>query len=383
MSYQGLKYLVVGAGWWGAVIAEQIASVLKEKVVVIDKRSHIGGNCFSRIHPEAQVECHEYGTHIFHTVHEKVWNYFTRFADLNQYQHKVLTQHKNRVYPMPISLATINAFYGLNLKPGEVEAFLKGEIARSGPVSVPANLEEKAISLIGRPLYEAFIKGYTHKQWEMDPRLLPAEIITRLPVRHDYNANYFNAPHQGLPREGYFKLFEKVLAHPNIEVRLNTNFFDIKDQVPEGCRVVFTGPIDRLFEYKFGALQWRSLRFELEVVPTPDYQGTAVMNYADLDIPYTRIHEFKHLHPERHSASGKTVICREYSMAYDGKEDPYYPINDPKNTALFALYAEEAKKKPHWIIGGRLGAYRYWDMDQAILNALETFSAEILRGAGK
>jgi UDP-galactopyranose mutase len=376
MRFKDLKYLIVGSGFFGSVIAERLASQLDQRVVVVEARDHIGGNCYSYREPSSNIEVHAYGTHIFHTNNEKVWKYITQFTEFTPYQHKVLTEYRGQVYPMPISLATINSFYKTNLKPGDVAEFIAKE--SKGFSGNPSNLEEKAVSLIGRPLYEAFIRGYTTKQWERDPKELPADIITRLPVRKNYNTNYFNDPHQGLPKDGYGELFKRLLNHPNIEVLLNTDYSSVAAEVPENCTIVYTGPIDRFFGYRLGRLDWRSLRFEKEVLDQEDFQGTSVMNYADLDVPYTRIHEFKHLHPERETEfnSKKTVIYREYPKTLSGEnEDCYYPVNTPRNEELFRKYVTEAKKLKNVIFGGRLGSYKYWDMDKAIENALVTFES--------
>ncbi len=281
---------------------------------------------------------------------------------------------------MPISLATINSFYGLNLKPYEVEAFIRKESA-SANISEPRNLEEKAISMVGQPLYKAFIREYTTKQWGMDPKLLPADIITRLPVRMNYNANYFNDLYQGMPVDGYFKLFERLLSHPNISVELNCNYFSVRELIPKDCLVVYTGPIDQFFDYCHGMLEWRSLRFETEIKPVQDFQGTSVMNYADSEVPYTRIHEFKHLHPERDKPFSfpKTVLYKEYPTArLDLAQERYYPVNTAKNQALFLKYKDQSSHSNGIVMGGRLGDYRYLDMDQTIASALETFETKIL-----
>ncbi|MCR5220346.1 MAG: UDP-galactopyranose mutase [bacterium] len=373
-----MQYLVVGAGIWGSVIAERIATVMKQPVTVIDRRDHIGGNCYSSLDEETGIECHRYGSHIFHTSLPEVWEYINQFGEFTSYQHKVFITHKDRVYTMPINLGTINAFYDKNFRPAEAAAFLKEEIARDF-IAEPKNLEEKAISLIGRPLYEAFIKGYTHKQWEHDPRELPASIISRLPFRTTYNNNYFNDTWQGVPKDGYFSIFQRMLSNSLITVKLNCDYESIKEQIPSGCVVIYTGMPDQFFQYKYGELEWRSLRFEWETLPEKDYQGTTVMNYADLEMPYTRIHEFKHYHPERTVPFNldETIICREYPATYHKGDEAYYPVNNERNNALYARYAEEAAKMPGLILGGRLGAYRYWDMDKAIADALHVFETRI------
>ncbi len=373
-----MQYFIIGAGIWGAVVAERIASLLGEHVIVIDKREYIGGNCYSFIDDETGIECHRYGSHIFHTSIPEVWEYICKFCEFTPYRHKVLITHGGKIYAMPINLFTINAFYGKNFTPAEAEAFLAAEIARD-LIEHPVNLEEKAISLIGRPLYEAFIKNYTRKQWEREPAELPAAIINRLPFRTCYNMDYFCDTWQGVPKDGYFNLFKNMLDHPNITVRLNCDYASIRTELPADATVIYTGMPDALFEYKYGELEWRSLRFEWETHDVRDFQGTTVMNYADMDAPWTRIHEFKHYHPERTTTYnlGKTVICREYSTTWSQGKEAYYPVNDDRNTALYARYAEEAAKNSGLILGGRLGAYRYWDMDKAVADALHVFEMRI------
>jgi UDP-galactopyranose mutase len=372
MDLSGLKFLIVGSGFFGSVLAERIANKLKENVLVIEKRKHIGGNCFSLDDPDTGIHYHLYGTHIFHTPHARVWEYINRFTEFNSYVHQVLTTYKNKVYQMPVNLETINSFYNLNLKPYEVENFLKGEIEKEH-IAEPANFEEKAISLIGRPLYEAFIKGYTLKQWQKDPRQMPESIIKRLPFRKNYNESYYNSRWQGMPLHGYGKIFERLLDSPRIDVSLDIDYFSIRNMVPEDTRVIYSGPIDQYFDYKYGKLEYRTLKFEKEVFPYDDFQGTSVMNYADAEVPFTRIHEPRHLHPERSDyPSDKTMIIREYSLLDDGS-NPFYPINDEKNQKLVMKYREESKQLKNTIISGRLGDYKYYDMHDTINHALDMF----------
>lgn len=372
----GVKYLIVGSGFFGAVIAERIANELNEKVLVIDRRDHIGGNSYSYTDAETNIEVHKYGSHIFHTSNEEVWIYLNRFTAFNSYQHRVLTTYKNKFYSMPINLGTINSYYQKNLNPSEAQEFLKKEIERDF-VADPKNLEEKAISLIGRPLYEAFIQGYTQKQWETDLTKLPAYIITRLPVRFSYNDRYFSDKYEGIPVDGYGKVFERMLHHKNIEVKTGVDFFDIKSKIPADCLVVYTGAIDKYFSYQYGQLGWRTTDFEEQTLDVNDCQGTSVMNYADTDIPYTRIHEFKHFHPERKQSDKKTIIFKEFSRFAKENDTPYYPINTEKDKAIFAQYKELSKKEKNVIFGGRLGNYVYVDMHQAIAMALNTFESKI------
>ncbi len=367
--------LIVGAGFFGAVIAERLAVDSGIKVCVIDKRPHIGGNCYSSVDDETGVECHHYGSHIFHTSNERCWNYLLNFTQFNAYRHVVHTKYRNQVYTMPINLGTINAFYGCNLTPSDAASFIRHEVERSD-VKHPVNLEEKAISLIGRPLYDAFIKGYTLKQWETDPRELPADVITRLPMRFDYNTRYFDDVHEGIPLNGYSRLFERMLDHPNIEVCLNTNFFDLGERCKNYELIVYSGPIDQYFNYSEGRLNWRTVRFDMQRHDCSDYQGCSVMNYADSWIPFTRIHEFKHFHPERQQLQS-TITYTEYPQAASQNWDPFYPVNTPRDLELLQKYNVLAQQENRVIFGGRLGYYRYIDMDDTIMAALDCYENEI------
>jgi UDP-galactopyranose mutase len=277
---------------------------------------------------------------------------------------------------MPINLATINQYYGLNLRPEEAQQFLEKEIQRDA-VANPKNLEEKAISLIGKPLYEAFIQGYSEKQWETELTKLPPSIITRLPVRFDYNDRYFDDPYEGLPLDGYHKIFERMLSAPLISVKLNVDFFEYRSKLPPDCLIVYTGPVDRYFNYKHGYLGWRTLDFERERLALGDFQGTSVMNYAERTVPYTRIHEFKHYHPERPFNAMGTVIYREFSRFAKQGEEPYYPINTESDKEMFQKYKEDMQKEPQVLFGGRLATYKYLDMHQVIGAALLTFERDV------
>ena len=376
MFLDGLKYLVVGAGFFGSVVAERIASDLGERVLVIDKRPHIGGNCHSEIEAASGIEYHTYGSHIFHTADREVWSYLQRFCSLNAYRHKVLTEHDGRVFQMPINLATINEFYGTTFTPEQARRFIAQEIARDA-TGTPANLEEKGVSQIGRALYRAFIRGYTAKQWETDPKELPAGIIDRLPVRFNYKTDYFDDPWQGIPLDGYRACFQRILDHPGIDLKLDTDFFQLRTRVPADCLVIYTGPIDQYFDYRYGALGWRTLRLDTEVVPVADFQGTAVMNYADRSVPYTRIHEFKHYHEERDYRQQQTVICREYSKGWQPGDEPYYPVGTSADRQRYQRYRAEAADNENLICAGRLGSYSYLNMDQVIAQALFTYTTRI------
>jgi UDP-galactopyranose mutase len=377
ISISEYPIVVVGSGFFGATVARQIASSYGLHVLVIDKRSHIGGNSFSKIDDASGIEYHAYGSHIFHTSNEVIWNFVRQFTDFNNYRHRVLTRHKGRVYSMPINLMTINSFFDRNLTPVEAKAFLSHEIARD-KVEHPANLEEQAISLIGRRLYEAFIHGYTQKQWETDPRLLPPDIITRLPVRLNYNDFYFSDRFEGIPINGYTRIFERMLNHPKITVQTGCDYFTISGEISANAVVVYTGPVDAFFDYRLGELGWRTLDLELERIPVADFQGTAVMNYADLDVGFTRVHEFKHYHLERRYPTETTLIMREYSRFANRSDEPYYPINTVKDKILYDSYKEMAEREPRTVFAGRLGTYRYMDMHQAIGAALKALDAEIL-----
>lgn len=356
-------FLIVGTGFYGAVFAQQ-AREAGRSVLMLERRPHIGGNCFSEDYEDTNINVHRYGTHIFHTNNPEIWAYINRFTEFNRYQHRVLTTHRDRVYAMPINLGTINQFYGLNLRPSEVEAFIA---SKRPDIRYPANLEEKAISLIGRDLYEAFIKGYTMKQWGCDPKELPANIITRLPVRTSYHDSYFNDRWQGIPIGGFTPIFERLME--GIPVEMGVDFLADREHWARCARqIVYTGPIDRYFDYQFGRLQWRSVRFEYEMLSLEDYQGTSVMNYADPEVPFTRIHEPKHLHLEKAHTPGRTVIMREYSQ--QAQDDPYYPVNSTADKELLARYQELAAQEKKMIFGGRLAEYKYFDMHQVIGAAL-------------
>lgn len=374
--YKSFDYVLVGAGFFCSVIAERIANEMNKKVLIIEKRTHIGGNCYSETDSETNIEYHKYGTHIFHTSDIEVWNYISQFTSFNSYYHQVLTTYNGKVYQMPINLETINTFYNVNLKPFEVDAFLKKEIKQEC-YNNPKNFEEQAINIIGRPLYDAFIKGYTTKQWGRDPKKLPAHIIKRLPFRKNYSESYFFDTYQGIPKDGYAEIFNKMLASKNITIKLDTDFNDIKNQFSAETTIIYSGSIDSLLDYKYGDLNYRTLCFEKEVKDYEDFQGTSVMNYANKDVPYTRIHEPKHLHPEREYTKRKTLIIKEYSKEAD-REEPYYPIGGEKNRLLYNKYLKEIKTiYPNIIVGGRLGDYKYYDMHHVIKAALNVYEKDI------
>jgi UDP-galactopyranose mutase len=377
MMLRDYDVIVVGAGFYGATIAERIAAMLKRKVCVLERRGHIGGNCYSEKDSDTGIEYHKYGSHLFHTNSEEVWRYLNRFTTFTNYRHRVLTVHKGQVYPMPINLGTICAFFGRHLTPSEARELIRQQISAED-IARAENLEEKAIALIGRPLYEAFIRGYTKKQWQTDPRKLPASIINRLPVRFNFEPYYFTDKYEGLPVDGYTAVFRRMLASPRIDIRLGVDFFDVREALRPHQLVVYTGPIDRYFDSRLGELAWRTLDFEREALALDDYQGTAVLNYADEDVPYTRIHEFKHLHPERRYPAGQTLISREYSRFARGDDEPYYPVNTARDRQVFAAYQRLAARESNVLFGGRLGSYQYLDMHQAIGAALSDFRKKIV-----
>jgi UDP-galactopyranose mutase len=361
--------VVVGSGFYGLTVAERIASELGRRVVIVDRRDHLGGNAYSEAEPTTGIEVHRYGAHLFHTSNTRVWDYVNRFTTFTSYQHRVYTISKGQTYPMPINLGTICQYTGQALTPTEARALVAAHAAEVDPAAV-GNLEDKAISLIGRPLYEAFIRGYTEKQWQTDPRDLPAEIISRLPVRYTFDNRYFNDTYEGLPVAGYTAWLQAMADHPLIDVVLGADYFDLRTHIRPGTPVVYTGPLDRYFDHAEGRLGWRTLDFHQEVLPIADFQGTSVMNYADSDVPWTRIHEFRHFHPERDYPTDATVIVREYSRHAEPTDEPYYPINTPTDRATLKRYRDRAHAEPDVYFGGRLGTYQYLDMHMAIASAM-------------
>ncbi|WP_395309453.1 UDP-galactopyranose mutase [Mycobacterium sp. AMU20-3851] len=370
---------VVGSGFFGLTIAERVANELGKRVLVVDRRSHIGGNAYSEPDPETGIEVHRYGAHLFHTSNQRVWDYVRQFTDFTGYQHRVFALHKGQAYQFPMGLGLVSQFFGRYFSPDEARALIAEQSSEIATAEA-RNLEEKAISLIGRPLYEAFVKHYTAKQWQTDPTELPAAVISRLPVRYNFDNRYFNDTYEGLPVDGYTAWLQNMADHENIEVRLDTDWFDVRDELRAAnpnAPVVYTGPLDRYFDYVDGRLGWRTLDFETEVLrDCGDFQGTPVMNYNDADVPFTRIHEFRHFHPERDYPADKTVIMREYSRFADDDDEPYYPINTDADRALLAGYRDRAKAETaaaKVLFGGRLGTYQYLDMHMAIASALNMY----------
>jgi len=362
------ELIVVGSGFFGLTVAERVAAQFGRRVLVLERRDHIGGNAWSEPEPSTGIEVHRYGAHLFHTSNQRVWDYVNRFTGFTGYQHRVFSVFKGRVYPMPINLGTICEYFGRHMSPSEAAELVRSQAAEVEP-GTAANLEEKAISLIGRPLYEAFVRGYTAKQWQTDPADLPPDIITRLPVRFTFDNRYFSDTYEGLPIDGYAAFLTRMADHPLVDVRTGTDFFDVRADLPP-APVVYTGPLDRYFEWGEGPLAWRTLDFEQEVLPMRDFQGTSVVNYADEDVPWTRIHEFRHFHPEREYPVDRTVVVREYSRTAGPGDEPYYPVNAASDRERLERYRRRAEAEPGVFFGGRLGTYKYLDMHMAIASAL-------------
>lgn len=363
-------YLVVGAGLFGAVFAHEAAKKGK-KVKVIEKRDHIAGNIYTKEIEGIQV--HQYGAHIFHTSDKKLWDYVNQFAEFNRYTNSPVANYNGEIYNLPFNMNTFNKLWGVvtpdeaKSKIDEQRAYLNGKR--------PENLEEQAISLVGVDIYEKLIKDYTEKQWGKKTTELPAFIIRRLPVRYTYDNNYFNDTYQGIPIGGYTQIVEKMLAHDNIDVETNVDFFANKEAyLTQYPKIIFTGMIDEFFGYQLGELEYRSLRFETDVLDMENYQGNAVVNYTDAKTPYTRIIEHKHF---EFGQQEKTVVTREYSKTWQKGDEPYYPVNNAENNLLYKNYQELAQSVPNVIFGGRLGHYRYYDMHQVIDAALKCVQAEL------
>ena len=360
-------YLIVGAGLFGSIFAHETTKRGK-KVLVIDKRPHIAGNIYTEKIEDIHV--HKYGAHIFHTSNKVVWDYINQFAEFNNYINSPVAIYKDEIYNLPFNMNTFSKMWNIKT-PQEAKDEIAKQIATLN-ITSPKNLEEQALSLVGKDVYEKLIKGYTEKQWGRSCKELPAFIIKRLPLRFTYDNNYFNARYQGIPIGGYTAIIEKMLN--GIDVKLNTDYFDfIKQNSDIAEKTVFTGSIDEFFNYKFGNLQYRTVNFETEILDMENYQGNAVVNYTERDIPYTRIIEHKHF---EFGTQPKTVISKEYSMEWKPGIEPYYPVNDEANTSLYEKYKELAENNKNITFGGRLGNYKYYDMDKVIEVALEAVSKE-------
>lgn len=351
--------VIAGAGIWGSTLARRFAEAGR-RVLVLEKRANVGGNVRCEIDSETGIEIHSYGSHIFHTSLPEVWRFVNRFATFNGYQHKVLARYKGKTYFLPLGLALVNSFFGVELTPSQLPAFMADESRSSA-------------------LFDAFFRGYTSKQWGRPPEEVDPSIIKRVPVRSTYDVNYFNDYCQGIPLDGYNSIFDNLLDHPGITVRCgsgvrleNGRLKAGGDELPR-VPVYYSGPVDALFDYRLGVLPWRTLKFETEKLDIADYQGTSVVNYTEAEVPYTRIHEFKHYHPESKEIMSrpKTIVMREYSAEWKPGDEPYYPVDTARSRELLAAYRSEADRIPNLVLGGRLGAYRYFDMDKSVESALK------------
>lgn len=362
------NYLIVGAGLFGAVFAHEMTKKGK-KCLVLDKRDHVAGNIYCE--NIEGIHVHKYGAHIFHTSDKKIWEYINQFAEFNNFINSPMAVYKNELYNMPFNMNTFSKMWGIKT-PQEAKDIIAKQIAELG-ITEPANLEEQALSLVGRDVYEKLVKGYTEKQWGRECKELPAFIIKRLPLRFVYDNNYFNDRYQGIPIGGYTKIVEKLLE--GSDVLLNTDYFDYREEHPDIAeKTVYTGMLDRYFNYRHGILEYRSVRFEQELLPIENYQGNAVVNYTEREIPYTRIIEHKHF---EFGTQPVTVISREYPSEWKKGDEPYYPVNNEKNETLVAKYKEAAENETNVIFGGRLGEYRYYDMDKVVGAALQAVKKEL------
>lgn len=363
-----VDYVVVGAGLYGSVFARQMTDAGK-KCLVIEKRGHIAGNCYTN--KIEGIDVHQYGGHIFHTSIQEVWDYVNQFAEFNHYINSPIANFKGQIFNLPFNMNTFNKIWGV-VTPDEAKKKIAEQVKESG-IQEAHNLEEQAIKLVGRDLYEILIQGYTEKQWGRPCTELPAFIIKRLPLRFTYNNNYFNDLYQGVPIGGYTKMIEKMLY--GIDVKLNCDYFDNRELWNSMAdKVLFTGMIDQFFEYQLGKMEYRSLRFETEVMDMEDYQGNAAVNYTDRETPYTRIIEHKHF---SFGTQPKTVITREYPIDWHDDKEPYYPINDSQNNALYSEYKKLAESQKNVIFGGRLAEYKYYDMDDTVEAAMEMSHREV------
>jgi UDP-galactopyranose mutase len=369
--------VIVGSGFFGSVMADVASRKHGLRSTIIEKRSHIGGNAFSFADRTTGIEVHQYGSHLFHTSNQSVIDWVNEFVVMNNYVHRVFSEHNESVYSLPINLHTLCQFFGLNLSPREGQELLDSlKVKLSGK---PRSLYEKGVSSIGTELFDAFFAGYTRKQWELDPRDLPAGVISRLPIRFNFDSRYFSEEFQGVPIGGYGRWFDKILDNKDISTFVDLDYFSVRDLIQSAeIPVVYSGPIDRYFDYSQGKLGWRTLDFEWETHESvADYQGCAVMNFADATVPYTRIHEFKHLHPEE-KYDESTIIAKEYSRQAGKADEPYYPVNTAEDRSKLERYRALARSVPNVVFGGRLGSYQYLDMHMAIASALSSFETEVL-----
>jgi len=364
-------YLIVGAGPYGSIFAYEAAKRGKRSLI-IERRPHIGGNMYT--HKDHGINVHDYGAHIFHTDNKEVWDYVNQFTEFNGYINQVVANYDGELYNLPFNMNTFYQMWGVKT-PAEAAAKIEEQKQSAGITGAPKNLEEQAISLIGTDIYEKLIKGYTEKQWGRSATELPSFIIRRLPVRYTFDNNYFNHRYQGVPEDGYTAIFDNMLASDLIDVQTDTDFFDHKDEyLEEFPRIVYTGMIDKFFDYKHGELEYRSVRFESEDFATDNKQGNAVINYTERDVPFTRAMEWRHF--DQKGDDGVTIITKEYPQDWDRSKEAYYPVNDQKNSEIFKKYKKEAADLDNVIMGGRLGNYQYYDMDQVFNAALKDVAKE-------
>lgn len=365
--------IVIGSGLFGSVIAER-CSRTGLRVLVIESRNHVGGNCYTEDHSETGINVHRYGPHIFHTSNERVWEYINQFAKFNSYRHQCMSKYNNQLYSMPVNLATINSLLGKTWAPAQAADFFASQ---ASAYPDPQNFEQQAIAMLGNDLYCKLFRDYTIKQWDKDPTELPASVARRLPVRTTYNTRYYNDLWEGIPIGGYTPIFQKMLTHENIKVVTGVDYFAIKHQIPDNKPLVYTGPIDKYFDYKHGVLGWRTCDFKFQTFGVEHWQGVTQVNYPTLDVPFTRTIEYRYFHSERNYTKESTVVSFEYSRSADKTDTPYYPVNTLKDKEIYNLYKNEAKKLPNTIIGGRLGEYQYYDMHQVIAAALSAYDKKI------
>lgn len=365
--------IVVGSGFTGMTVAFNFAEKTNKKVLVVERRSHIGGNSYSYKDDKTGIEIHKYGTHLFHTSNENVYGFLRNFTEFNDYRHTVKTVFNGKAFSFPINLLTFSEFFGKHFSPEDAKEFIKLNVIKT---IEPSNFEEKALSEVGPELYSAFYKGYTQKQWQVNPKELPIEIFSRIPIRFNFNDRYFNDKYEGIPVNGYGKIFEAMASHPKIRVVTDYDYFSATTQLNSNQVLFYTGAIDRYFDFKYGDLNWRTLDFEWETLPIEDFQGASVINYADLSTPWTRIHEFKHLTPEHKNISG-TVIAKEFSRLALAEDEPYYPVNTTNDRQILKKYRELTTKEKNVFFGGRLGRYQYLDMHMAIASGLN-LSEEVI-----
>ena len=367
--------LIVGSGFFGITVAQQIAESIGRPVLLIERREKIGGNARSEIDSESQIEFHLYGPHIFHTSNEKVWQYVNRFTEFNDYRHHVWADVGGELFSLPISLATMSQFWGRRLSPEQARQLVNKSLIK---IEKPRNFEEKALATIGKELYEAFFKGYTQKQWQTNPKELPASVFGRIPFRYTMNTRYFNDKYEGIPTDGFGSWIDRIVLSDLIDIKVSTDWKEVEPLISKNMPVVYTGPIDEFFNYKYGRLGWRTLDFDFACIENEDFQGTSQINYPGLGVSYTRSVEYKHFRPNKLGNSKKlTIVSKEYSRFATENDEPFYPINTQRDVDILSKYRAEAMKLKNVHFGGRLGSYQYLDMHMAIASALIAFSNQI------